>query len=86
MSITLDLPDELVSGLTDEAQRLGLTFGEYIVRLLATGRASGRLPTTGADLVTFWQEQGIVGSRPDISDSLNHARQVRDQAALRFRD
>lgn len=86
MSITLDLPEGLVSELREEAERLGLSLGDYVVRLLATGRASGPLPTTGAELVAYWREQGIVGSRPDISDSPNHARQVRSQAEQRSRD
>ena len=86
MSITLDLPEGLVSELGEEAERLGLSLGDYVVRLLATGRVSSPLPTTGAELVAYWQAQGIVGSRPDISDSPIHARQLRSQAERRSRD
>jgi hypothetical protein len=77
MSITLDIPEGLASELTVEAQRLGLSLGDYVVRLLGTGRPTGVFPMTGAELVTYWQEQGIIGSRPDIADSQAHARQLR---------
>ncbi len=86
MSITLDIPDELVSELAAEAQQLGLPLSDYLVKLLATGRTSGSLPKTGAELVAFWQEQGVVGSRPEIADSPTHAREVRHQAEQRARD
>ncbi len=86
MSITLDLPEGLVGELTEEARRQGLPLGEYVARLLATGRASGPLPTTGAELVAYWKEHGVVGSRPEISDSVGHACTVCSQATQRFRD
>jgi hypothetical protein len=86
MSITLDIPEGLVSELAAEAQRLGLPLSDYVVTLLATGRTTGSLPKTGAELVAYWQEQGIVGSRLDISDSQAYAREVRRQAEQRSRD
>jgi hypothetical protein len=86
MSITLDIPEGLVSELTVEAQRIGLPLSDYVVTLLATGRTAGSLPKTGAELVAYWQEQGIVGSRPDIADSQGHARDMRRQAERRVRD
>lgn len=86
MSITLDLPEGLAGELTAEAQRLGLPLSDYVVTLLATNRAAGSLPKTGAELVAYWQEQGIVGSRPDIVDSQAHASEVRRQVERRARD
>jgi hypothetical protein len=86
MSITLDIPEGLASELAVEAQRLGLPLGDYVVTLLATGRRIVSIPKTGAELVAYWQEQGIVGSRPDIVDSQSHARDVRRQAEQRLRD
>ena len=86
MSITLDIPEGLVSELAAEAQQLGLPLSDYVVTLLATGRTTGFLPKTGAELVAYWQEQGIVGSRPDISDSQAYARDVRRQVEQRSRD
>jgi hypothetical protein len=86
MSITLDIPDGLVSELESEAQRLGLPLDDYVVTLLATGRAVQSSPKTGAELVAYWRGEGIVGCRPDIADSQAHAREVRKQAEQRARD
>jgi hypothetical protein len=83
MSITLDIPEGLAGELRAEAQRLGLPLSDYVVTLLATGRTAKSLPKTGAELVTYWQEQGVVGSRPDIFDSQAHSREVRRQAEQR---
>jgi hypothetical protein len=83
MSITLDIPEGLASDLAAEAQRLGLPLSDYVVTLIATGRIAGSLPKTGAELVAYWHEQGIVGSRSDIADSQAHAREVRRQAEQR---
>jgi hypothetical protein len=85
MSLVLDLPAELATELSSEAQRLGLNLPEYVVRLLATGRAKGQAPRTGAELVAYWQLEGLVGARPDIADSQEHARQMRQQAQRRRR-
>ena len=85
MTLTLDLPEELETELTAEAQRLGLPLSEYARRLLATGKAPGGAPTTGSELVAYWQSEGVVGSRPDISDSQQHARSIRHRAENRYR-
>jgi hypothetical protein len=86
MSITLDIPEALASELTMEASRAGLPLSDYVVTLLGTGRIAGGLPKTGAELVSYWEEHGIIGSRPDISDSLAHAQEVRRQAERRVRE
>jgi len=86
MSITLDIPETLVGELTVEARRLGLPLSDYVVTLLATGRTVESHSKTGAELVAYWREQGVVGSRSDISDSQAHARNMRRQAEHRLRD
>ncbi|HEX6900290.1 MAG TPA: hypothetical protein VF789_11275 [Thermoanaerobaculia bacterium] len=43
------------------------------------------MPRTGADLVAYWQAEGLVGTRPDIADSQAHAREIRRQAERRER-
>jgi hypothetical protein len=86
MSIHLNLPEQLESELAAEAQRLGLPLDEYVLRLVAAGRAKGPLLTTGAELVAYWQEQGVVGSRVEILDSQEHARKLRAQAERRARN
>lgn len=86
MSITLDIPEDLVNDLAAEARRLGLPLSDYVVTLLATGRTTSALPRTGAELVAYWQEHGVVGSRPDIANSGVHSREVRQQAERHLRE
>ena len=80
MPQTFELPDDLADALTDEASRLGLSMPDYAIRLLSTARPSPDVVRSGADLVAFWRAEGLVGSRPDITDSQAHARHLRDQA------
>jgi hypothetical protein len=85
MSLVLDLPAELETELAAEAARLGLPLPEYVLRLLAGGRAPTPAPRTGAELLAYWQGEGLVGTRPDITDSSAHARALREQAQRRAR-
>ena len=80
MSIVLDLPPELESDLTAEATRLGISLSEYALRLLTAGRVLDHKPTTGAELVAYWQSAGLGGMRPDIIDAAGHASTLREQA------
>lgn len=83
MPQTVELPDELANALTDEAARLGLSLPDYAVRLLSHVRSPAGLVRNGADLVAAWKADGMVGSRPDISDGPFEARRLRDQAQRR---
>jgi len=83
MTLTLDLPKELETELSAEAARLGLPLPEYARRLLAAGRAPGASPQTGAELLAYWRREEVIGSRPDIADSLEYARTIRRQAEAR---
>jgi hypothetical protein len=79
MNVVVDLPAELETELADEANHLGLPMAEYIVRVLATGRTLLPSPRTGAELIAYWQSEGLVGSRADITDAPEHARKLREQ-------
>ena len=68
MSLVLDLPPELETELATEAARLGLPLPEYALRLLAGGRGLHPAPRTGAELLAYWQGEGLVGTRPEITD------------------
>jgi hypothetical protein len=83
MNITLELPEDLESALTTEAAHRGLSLPEYTLRLLSTRILPGSMPTTGAELIAYWQREGVIGTRPDISDSQAHARQLRHRAEHR---
>lgn len=83
MRLVIDVPSELEEELAGESARLGLSLSEYVLRLLAGGRDTTSTPTTGAELLAYWQREGLVGTRPDISDAPVHARTVREQAQNR---
>lgn len=85
MSITLDLPEELENELSAEAAQLGLSLPDYVLRVLSTGLVIGKKPRTGAELVDYWQIEGLIGTRTDITDSQTHARQIRERAEQRTR-
>lgn len=85
MSIIVDLPEELENELSAEATHLGLSLPEYVLRILSTGLVLGRAPKTGAELVDYWQNEGLIGNRRDISDSQARARQMREAAERRTR-
>jgi hypothetical protein len=85
MSLVLDLPPELENELCAEASRLGLPLPEYVLRLLAAGRAPSSVPHTGAELLDYWKGEGLIGTRSEIADSSAHARTLREQAQRRAR-
>jgi hypothetical protein len=85
MSLTLELPAELETELAAEAARLHLPLSEYVIRLLAGGRTLTPPLHTGAEVLAYWQGEGVVGTRPDIADSSAHARASREEAQRRAR-
>lgn len=86
MTVTLDLPTEMENELSAEAARLGLPLREYILRLLSGTLRSDNKPKTGAELVEYWQSEGLIGARPDIADSQTRAREIRNKAEHRIRE
>ncbi|HVL13377.1 MAG TPA: hypothetical protein VM529_12490 [Gemmata sp.] len=82
MPLTVELPDELAEALTDEASRAGMSLPDYAIHLLTTARPAVAV-RTGAELVAFWQAEGLVGTRPELPDSPELARQLRDEAQRR---
>ncbi|MGG6266786.1 hypothetical protein ACQ4M3_10045 [Leptolyngbya sp. AN03gr2] len=83
MSIRLDLPPELEHELSSEADRLNLPLSEYILRVLLIRQPLNNPPKTGAELVAYWQNEAVIYSRPDITDSQAHARRLRHDAETR---
>ncbi|MEH2432912.1 MULTISPECIES: hypothetical protein [Nostoc] len=86
MSINLDLPPELENELFTEASRLNLPLSEYILRILSVRQVLANPPKTGAELVAYWQSEGVINSRPDITDSQAYARKLRHEAQTRERE
>ncbi len=83
MPTTLELPDELVEQLSREAARRELSLDEYALRLLACGNPREFKFPDGASAVAYWEANGALGSRPDISDSQSEARRLRELAQNR---
>jgi hypothetical protein len=83
MSLQLDLPQELESELSTEASQLNLALPDYILHILSVRQVLSNPPKTGAELVAYWQSEGVINSRPDIADSQVHARKLRKEAETR---
>jgi hypothetical protein len=83
MSITIELPPELEHKLSTEASQLNLSLSDYILRILLSEEIVKNLPKTGAELVNYWQNEGVINSCPDITDSQAQARYLRHQAETR---
>lgn len=83
MTLTVEIPAGLESELTAETEKMGLPLPEYALFVLSTGRVLTNPPKTGAELVEYWKSAGVIGSRPEITDSQAHARELREQAEKR---
>lgn len=85
MTNTLDLPETLERKLVAEASRRRMPIEEYALRVLSGEDTAEQVPKSGAELVDYWRGEGLIGSRPEILDSVAHARQIRRKAEERFR-
>ena len=85
MSITIDLPKEIEEELLSEATNLGLPLSDYILQIVYSERPLKKRLKTGAELVAYWQSEGLIGVRSDINDSQEYARKLRENAEKRVR-
>jgi len=85
VSLFLDLSPELESQLTAEAHRMGLPLEEYVKQVLLSRRAPELRCGSGSELVSYWRDEGVIGTRQDIPDSQAHARALRQHAEQRER-
>lgn len=83
MTISLELPQKLEQELAAEAGKISLSLPEYILQLLSVRKSFENLPRSGAELVSYWQSEGLINSRPEIKDSQEYARQIRHTAEYR---
>ena len=58
---------------------------EHALRVLVTRQGLAAMPKTGRDLATYWQNEGLIGTRPEITGSVEHARSLRRKAEKRAR-
>ncbi len=80
MSIVIDAPQQLESELSTKAGRVGQTLQEYVLNLLRSSVTSSQKLKTGAELVEYWKNEGVIGTRPEISDSQSYTHQLREEA------
>jgi len=83
MSIVLDLPQKLVKELNSEAARQNQDLNEYLTQLIQRGRTA-RFSST-ADILKYWEKEGLIGTRPAGTNSQKVARRLRKQANTRDR-
>lgn len=76
---------ELVRSATPEAPSLDhdAEADELIDLLTGLWPEDEPRPTNGAELVAYWQRHGLIGSRPDITDSLEYVQAMRRKAETR---
>ncbi len=100
MTLILELTPEQEQQLEAKARQRNLDTTSYAVAVLfEKGVAEedldkllppvGPLPPadgTGADLVAYWEREGLIGTRPEIKDSLEQARAIRRTAERRVRE
>lgn len=85
MTFILELPNDLERDLEKAAARAGLPLAEYALQILAAHRVltPEAAPRTGAELLAVWEQEGLLGTRPDIEDPVAYARELRERTQRR---
>jgi hypothetical protein len=89
MTLMLELPPELEARLNSEAARRGLSPADCVLEVLDSTMPDAPLPTSPAELVEYWEREGVLGiwaDRTDIPDSPEYARELRRRAERRARN
>lgn len=86
MTITLHLPKKLEKELAAKAAQSGLSLSQYVLGVLSGEGGLEVIPKTGNELVEYWQSEGLIGMRSNITDSQRHARKIRSRAERRLRE
>jgi hypothetical protein len=89
MEMKIDIPDDVADELMFEAAEMELSVHEYVLQVIDARQfvlPEDRRPKTGAELVEYWRRAGIIGSRSDITDSVEYARELRRKAERRNHD
>ncbi|MBX9580008.1 MAG: hypothetical protein K2X87_06830 [Gemmataceae bacterium] len=85
MTLTLELDAELAEVLAEEAARKKMSLPDYAVYLLTITVPPPPPLKTGADVVAYWESEGLIGSRPDITDPEAHSQVMRAKSNGRHR-
>jgi hypothetical protein len=86
MTLSIELTEEEKNAVERAAKERDMEVGEFVRSLILPSSAAGAAAvTTGEELVSYWQREGLIGTRADIHDSATHARALRDEAQRRIR-
>jgi hypothetical protein len=86
MTLTIKLTKAEKQGLERLASERGMGLDEYARTLLLAGSgASAPVITSGAELVDYWQREGVLGAKTGDTDSAAAARHIRKRAEQRVR-
>jgi hypothetical protein len=83
MSFDVNLSKQAEAHLREQAIAMGMSLEVYVTKLLEASARPAAKALTGTKLVEYWAKQGVIGTRRDITDSLEHARQIRAEAERR---
>jgi hypothetical protein len=86
LTLTLELPPDLEARLCAEAARRGVSPAECVLEVLDATMPDAPTPASPAELVDYWEREGVLGiwsDRTDMPDSPEYARQLRQQAEQR---
>ena len=86
MTLNLELDAELAEVLAEEAARKKMSLPDYAVYLLTITVPPPPPLKTGADVVAYWEANGLIGTRPDITDPVAHSEAMRAKSNSRNRD
>jgi hypothetical protein len=88
VTFILELPIDLERDLEKAAARAGLPLAEYALQILEANRVSTpeTAPRTGAELLAVWEQEGLLGGRPDIENPVEYARELRQRNQNRRHD
>lgn len=83
MSFDVDVSKKAEAHLREQAVAMGLSLEAYAAKLLEASARPAAKALTGKKLVEYWAKQGVIGTRPEITDAVEHGRQVRAKAERR---
>ena len=85
MGLVLELSPELERELAARAAQLQLPLAEYALRVLAGSSVVAPRFSSGGELLAYWKDEGLVGTKSSIADASEHARALRREAEKRLR-
>lgn len=88
MTYKIELSGDLEKRAKRAATRRRLSVQKFLREVVTRALQSDSAPKSGAELVEYWEREGVIGiwaDRADIGDSARYARALRKQAEQRHR-